>query len=304
MSDSRPTAVLGASGAQGGAVARALLDLGRPVRVLSRKLDGVTPLVADGAEHVPADLSEPATIARALDGAGSAFVVIPFDTPPEVHARYVDVVLEGLRAAGTPHSVFTLSGPVPTEDTGAGSLDARRAAARRTADSRLPVTTFVPGGYLGNLLGPWVAPAIVHQGQIPYPLPADLQRPWISVEDQAALAVAALDRPDLAGRSFTVGHKASGGDLAAAVSRALQRDVQWLSLDVDEFAAALVPVIGEPAAGELAKEYRLTAHHPAVAGAPLDYDAAPRELAVALTPLAEWARAQDWAGAATGPPSA
>lgn len=298
MSDTLPTAVLGAGGAQGGAVARALLDAGRPVRALSRRPDTVTALVAAGAEHARADLADPATVTRALRGVGGAFVVIPFDAPPAVHAGYVDVALDALRAAGVPHTVFTLSGPVPTGDTGAPSLDARRAAARRIAGSGLPVVTLVPGGYLGNLLGPWVAPAIVGAGRIPYPLPADLQRPWISVEDRAALAVAALDRPDLAGASFTVGHRASGHDLAAAVSVGLGREVRWVPLDLDEFAASLVPVVGEAAAGELAREYRLTARHPAVAGASLDHDAAPEALGVALTPLAEWARGQDWEGAA------
>ncbi len=176
-------------------------------------------------------------------------------------------------------------------------------AARAIVASRLSVVTFVPGGYLGNLLGPWVAPAILHAGRVPYPLPAALQRPWISVEDQAALAVAALDRPDLAGRTFTVGHRASGDDLAAALSQGLRRDVRWVPLDLDEFAGSLVPVIGEDAAGELAAEHRLTAHHPAVADAPLDHDAAPRELGVPLTPVVDWVRAQDWAAAA-GPPAA
>lgn len=301
MTDLRPIAIFGASGAQGSAVARALLNAGQPVRALSRNADAVTTLVANGAQHVAADLSDPATIPRALDGVGGVFAMIPFDSPPNVHARYVDVVLDALQSAGSPPTVFTLSGPVPTEDTGAGSLDARRAAARKVAESGLPIVTFVPGGYLGNLLGPWVAPAIVHDGQIPYPLPGELRRPWVSVEDQAALAVSALERPDLAGRSFTIGHDASGDDLAAAVSEALGRDVQWLAVDLDQFADSLTPVIGEHAARELAEEYRLTAQHPAVAQTALDYDAAPRELGVALASLAEWAAAQDWAAAASLP---
>ncbi len=301
MPDSRLTAVVGAGGAQGGAVARALLDAGRPCRVLSRNAETVGGLVARGAEHAPADLLDPVTVARALDGVGGAFVMIPFDAPPDVHARYVDTVLDALRSAGAPQTVFTLSGPVPAEETGAPSLDARRAAARKVAESGLPAVSFVPGGYLGNLLGPWVAPAIVHAGRIPYPLPAGLRCPWISVEDQAALAVAALDRPDLAGRSFTVGHRASGDDLATAVSEGLRREVRWVALDLDEFARSLVPVVGESAAGELAREYRVIGSHPAVADTPLDYDAGPRELAVALTPIAQWARVQDWEGAAAAP---
>lgn len=272
--DARPTAVFGASGAQGSAVARALLDADRRVRALSRSQDGVAGLVADGAEHVLADFSDPATIIRAVDGVGGAFVMLPFDTPPDVYVTYVKVVLDALRAAGAPHAVMTTSGPVPTEETGVRSLDARRTAQRMVSESDLGIITFVPGGYLGNLLGPWVAPAIVHEGRIPYPLPTRLRRPWISVEDQASLAVAALERSDLGGRSFAAGHQASGDDIAAAVAAGLERQVSWVSLDLDEFAASLVPVVGKNAASALAHEYRLTAQHPAVAEAPIDYQAA------------------------------
>ena len=302
MPDHRPTAVFGAGGAQGGAAAQALLDAGRPVRALSRDPEAVAARIARGAEHAVADLSAPDTLTRALDGVGSAFVMIPFDAPPPVHAAYVDAVLDALRAAGAPRAVFTLSGPVPTADTGGASLDARRSAANQIADSGLPITTFVPGGYLGNLLGPWVAPAIVHQGRVPYPLPAGLRRPWVSVEDQARLAVAALDRPDLAQRSFTIGHLASGVDLAAALAQALDRDVTWVALDLEEFAASLVTVVGAAAASELAREYRLTAEHPAVRDSALDADLTARELGVELTSLTQWAREQDWTTAATVPP--
>lgn len=230
--------------------------------------------------------------------------MIPFDSPPDVHARYVDAVLDALRAAGAPRTVFTMSGPVPTSDTGGAPLDARRAAAEKVANSELPITTFVPGGYLGNLLGPWVAPAIVHHGQVPYPLPAALRRPWVSVEDQGTLAVAALERPDLAGRAFAIGHDVSGNDLATALSEALGRDVTWVPLDLDQFATSLVPILGHSAANELAREYRLTAEHPAVVDSVIDIEATPRELEVALTPLAQWARAQDWVLAAIAPPGA
>lgn len=296
-----PIAVFGASGAQGGAVATALIRSGRSVRAISRRPDAVAPLVDNGAEHAPADLAEPATVARALEGVAGAFVVLPFDAPPPIREQHIATVLDALDRSGCPPVVFTTSGPIPTEEVGAASLDSRLTIQRAVDASGLPIVTLVPGGYLGNLLGRWVAPAIVHDGRIPYPLPAELRRPWISVEDQAALAVAALDRPDLAGRSFTVGHHVSGTDIAAAVSPAIGREVQWTEFDLEQFAASLVPVVGEHAAADLAREYRLTAQHPGLAADALDYEAAPRELGVPLTPVKTWASAQDWSGAAQGP---
>ena len=297
-----PIAVFGATGAQGGAVAHALLAAGRPIRAFARTPDTASRLVDAGAELVPVDLSKPETVASALHGVSGAFVQIPFAVDPPTHAAYVQAVLDGLRAAGSPPAVFTLSGPVPTEQTGAAAFEARRAAEAAVRESGLPVVMFTPGGYLGNFLGPWCAPAVVHEDQVPYPLPAGHRQPWISVEDQAALAIAALDRDDfadaLAGRTFAVGHDLSGREIAAAISEARGRDVRWVAIDPGDFGTALVPVMGAEAAEMLADDYRLMSGQPSKAGLRGDLEAAPRELGVRLTPVAEWARTQDWEGAA------
>ena len=302
MSSDSPIAVFGATGPQGGAVAHAILGAGRPVRALARTPEKAAALAEAGAEVVHADLSDPRTIKAALRGASGAFVVIPFAVDPPAHAAYVQSALGGLRAAGAPPAVFTLSGPVPAEDTGAAAFDARRAAEEAVRKSGLPVAMFTPGGYLGNFLGPWAAPAVVHEGQIPYPLPSSHRQPWISVEDQAALALAALDRDDfadtLAGRTFAVGRDLSGAEIAAGISEALGKPVRWLALDPADFGAALVPVMGEAAAEMLADDYRLMAGRPEAAGLRPDLGAAPRKLGVPLTPVAEWARSQDWEAAA------
>lgn len=294
-----PIAVFGATGAQGAPVAHTLLAAGRSVRALTREPEKASELADAGAEVVRADLADPVTIARALDGVAGAFVQIPFAVAPPTHAAYVRAVLDGLRAAGSPLSVFTLSGPVPPEETGAAAFDTRLAAENAIRESGLPIIAFTPGGYLGNFLGPWCAPAVVHEGQIPYPLPADHRQPWVSVEDQAALALAALDQPDLAGRTFAVGRDLSGEEIASGIGEALGREVAWVPLDPGAFGAALVPVMGAEAAEMLADDYRLMAGRPSAAGLRADLDAAPRELGVSLTSVAEWARTQDWKGAAT-----
>lgn len=73
-------AVLGATGAQGGAVVRALLSRGQPVRALTRRPDSepALALARKGVEVVPADLDRPDTLVSALRGASSVFSVQDF----------------------------------------------------------------------------------------------------------------------------------------------------------------------------------------------------------------------------------
>src|SRR4051794_3929282 len=73
--------VLGATGAQGGSVARALLSRGRfDVRVLTRKPDSpaAQQLRALGAEIVQGDLDDRASLQRALEGVYGVFGVTNF----------------------------------------------------------------------------------------------------------------------------------------------------------------------------------------------------------------------------------
>ena len=75
--DARIIAVVGATGLQGGAVTRRVLQERWPVRALTRKPDGkkARALAQLGAEVVKADTSDPASLERAFDGVHEVFSV-------------------------------------------------------------------------------------------------------------------------------------------------------------------------------------------------------------------------------------
>ena len=70
-------AVCGATGRQGGAVARRLLAQGWNVRALTRRPRGrpAGALADMGAEVVQADMDDPGTLGRAFDGAAGVYCV-------------------------------------------------------------------------------------------------------------------------------------------------------------------------------------------------------------------------------------
>jgi uncharacterized protein YbjT (DUF2867 family) len=73
-----PVLVVGSTGAVGGAVTQALLDIGAPVRVLVRHPDRVAHLPTR-VERALGDLHSPHDLRRALDGVRSAFYVSPHE---------------------------------------------------------------------------------------------------------------------------------------------------------------------------------------------------------------------------------
>jgi uncharacterized protein YbjT (DUF2867 family) len=75
--DAQIIAVVGATGLQGGAVTRRLLQDHWPVRALTRNPDGkkARAIAQLGVEVVKADLSEPASLERAFDGVYGVFSV-------------------------------------------------------------------------------------------------------------------------------------------------------------------------------------------------------------------------------------
>ncbi|MFE6489058.1 NmrA family NAD(P)-binding protein, partial [Streptomyces sp. NPDC057757] len=115
-----PVLVTGATGRQGGATTRALLARGTAVRALVR--DPSTPRARAveelGAQLVVGDLTEPATLAAAVDGVRAVFSVqMPaytgqgFDFAGEV--RQADNLMTAARAAGVEQFVQSSTSGVP-----------------------------------------------------------------------------------------------------------------------------------------------------------------------------------------------
>jgi hypothetical protein len=208
-------------------------------------------------------------------------------------------LVSALRAVGSPLTVFTLSGPPATSPVGVASFDTKAIIKQILVDSRLPITAFEPVGYLGNLSAFFSAPWVVYRNELRYPLPADHRQPWISTADQAALAVAALDRPDLAGTWFPVGEQLTGPELAAGLSAGFGRTITYVPLDPDAFGASLAPVMGEELGRALAEDYRMLGRRPAELQLDRDTTVIRRELGVPATPVSTWATTQDWDAAAS-----
>src|ERR1700759_3394315 len=103
--------VTGATGKQGGAVARGLLERGHEVRAVTRDPNSsqAKSLASAGASLVTSSLEDTAAITKALEGATSLFAVTTPSGGAEAEIRQGVATTDAAKAAGV-HFVFASVG--------------------------------------------------------------------------------------------------------------------------------------------------------------------------------------------------
>ncbi|WP_395363678.1 SDR family oxidoreductase [Streptomyces sp. YH02] len=297
MSSENPmrVAVVGATGFQGGAVARLLAERNHRVRTLTRRPSADRPPLP-GAFFLAGDLGRPDDVRQLFEGATHAFMTMPLVYESERVEAYARNVAQAALEAGTERLVFNANTRIPLGPTDVAAFETRRLAERVLRDSGVPLVVIRPPVYLDNLFSPWNGPALVDDGVLAYPLPAAARTAWLSHRGLAEAALAALTREDLEGRTFDIGGERSltGGELAAAFGRGLGRAVRYEELDPAAFERSLAQLLGPETAAGVAGIY----HFMASGVDPLlmaDDDGVSTEvLALEPPPVEEWVARQPW----------
>jgi uncharacterized protein YbjT (DUF2867 family) len=114
MTLSGVVAVVGATGQQGGATARALLDAGVSVRALVRDLNkpAAQELASLGAQLAVADLDDPATIRTVFAGASRVFAMTTMLSGRGTAGETADgvAIADAAKAASVEHLVYSSVG--------------------------------------------------------------------------------------------------------------------------------------------------------------------------------------------------
>lgn len=277
----------GATGAQGGPVARRLLEEGRRIRILVRDPGKAEHLREAGAEIAVGDLEDPASLEAASEGADKVFFHVPLGFVMDVGIAYGRNAIDAAESAGVGLFVFDTSFPVPSEPTDIVVTEIRRAVQAYLQRSGIPHIIIRPTFYIENYSGPFTTPEdIVQQGILRYPpLPyRDVRVSWISLEDVSALAVETLRRPELAGSVFDVGgpEALTGDEIAERFATTLDRPVNYTPFSLEQYEQLVNTFLGEPIGTHLARQLRYYAEHPHLLNIS-DMQAVLRELPVHLT---------------------
>ncbi|MEU7584738.1 NmrA/HSCARG family protein [Micromonospora sp. NPDC049230] len=204
--------VIGATGKQGGATARALLDRGVAVRALVRDpgADGAQALLERGAELVRGDLDDAASLFAAAEGVDGLFS-IPY---PDVANMQGDAeltrgrnVVEAARRAGVSHVVHSsVSGAGDFHRNQPGWAEGRWE--RHYWESKAAIdemvrtggfahwTVLLPSTFMENLVGWSYLFGDWSSGTIITGFAADARLPWIAVDDIGEAAATAFTNPE------------------------------------------------------------------------------------------------------------
>lgn len=295
--------VFGATGDQGSAQVRALARAGHAPVAVSRTPG---PITVDGRpiETRAADFAEPASLAAAMDGADALFLNLP-STSFQTAAPLIEATrVLAAAAAGRPRIrsiLFNTSLPVLDEKRGFAAQDARHEMRRILFASGVPTISIQPVVFLDNLLKGWAWPPIAARNTIVYPHRETLEVTWICHDDLAALMIAGLERPHLAGRSFAVGGAETVRlpQLAEKLSRAWGRPLSYESQSVDAFCARMQQVFDGKTSLEadrlMSELHSIYTWYNSAPERPFKVDMTPvlRLLPVTLTPIETWASRQD-----------
>lgn len=284
--------VLGASGAQGAAIAKELGSHGASVRGVVRSAKSMVP---NGVERAVADLADAKNLSSAFEGITHTTVTIPLAYNPLTVNRYAHNIANAAVKVGVKRIVFNANTRLPATATGIAAFDTRTDAERILRASGIPVVCLQPAVYLENLLAPPVASAMRDQGELHYPLPADMRVSWISHGDLAKAVYAAHELDSIPKRAIVIGGSSvSGPELAAELSKALGRPLSFVPLDPALFERSLVDFLDPEVAAGIAGLYRWAFGNPASTLFSDGADDLKHLLGLnALTPH-EWSMRQPW----------
>jgi uncharacterized protein YbjT (DUF2867 family) len=274
MAEKKIIAVVGATGAQGGGLVRAILsDKGGPfaARAITRDVnsDKAKELAKLGAEVVAGDVDDVESLKKAFKGAYGAYCVTFFwaHFSPEKEKANARAMAEAAKFAGIQHAIWSTfedtRKSVPLSDTRMPTLmgsykvphfDAKAEADHFFTDLGVPTTFLLTSFYWENLIYFGMGPKRGPDGKLAITLPmGDKKLASMASEDIGRCAYGIFK----AGREFigktvgVAGEHLTGAQMAASLAKALGQEVRYNEVPPDVYRS-----FGFPGAEDLGNMFQ------------------------------------------------
>lgn len=274
MKKKKIIAVMGATGAQGGGLVRAITDDPEhefTARAITRNVNSekAVELKELGVEVVEANLDDPDSIKHAFSGAYGAFCVTFFwdHLSPEKELQHAKTMAEAAKDVKIKHVIWsTLEDTrkwVPLSDNRMPTLmdkykvphfDAKGEANAFFTERNLPVTFLYTSFYWDNFIQFGMGPQKGKDGTYTITLPMDDKKlPGIAAEDIGKCAFGIFKRGgELIGKSVAVaGESLTGTQMASTLSEALGTEVRYNSIEPEAYRH-----LGFPGADDLGNMFQ------------------------------------------------
>ena len=258
MSQKKIITVFGATGAQGGGLARAILNDKNSefsVRAVTRDpgSDKAKELAALGAEIVQADLAHPESVEKAMQGAYGAFCVTFFwaHFSPEQEAAEAKCMADAAKKAGVKHVIWsTLEDTrlhVPLHDDRMPTLmekykvphfDSKGESNRFFKEAGVPTTFLLTSFYWDNLIYFGMGPKRGDDGVLSMTFPmGDSKLSGINSADIGKCAYGIFKKGEsMIGKTIGIaGEHITVSDMAKTLSKVLGEEVRYNSVDPEVY---------------------------------------------------------------------
>ncbi|MEW6051553.1 MAG: NmrA/HSCARG family protein [Candidatus Zixiibacteriota bacterium] len=274
MSEKKIIAVVGATGAQGGGLVRAILNDrtgGFIARALTRDVnsDKAKELAQLGAEVVAVNVDDPGSLKRAFKGAYGAFCVTFFwdHFSAEKEVAEARSMAEAAKEAGLKHVIWsTLEDTrkwVPLDDNRMPTLqgkykvphfDGKGEADKAFAQVGVPTTFLLTSFYWDNFIHFGMGPQKDQSGSFAITFPmGDKKLPGIAAEDIGRCAYGIFKKgQEYIGKTVGIaGEHLTGTQMAAAFSKAVGKEVRYNAVEPEVYRS-----FGFPGADDLGNMFQ------------------------------------------------
>jgi uncharacterized protein YbjT (DUF2867 family) len=274
MADKKIIAVVGATGAQGGGLVRALASDqsgGFTARALTRDInsDKAKELAKLGAEVVAANLDDVESLKRAFAGAYGVFCLTNFweHFSPDKEFAQAKAMAQAAKHANVQHAIWsTLEDTrkwVPLSDNRMPTLmgrykvphfDSKGEADEVFAELGIPTTFLLTSFYWDNLIYFGMGPKKGPDGKLAFTLPmGDKKLPGIAAEDIGRCALGIFKKgSEFIGKTVGIaGEHLTGAQMAAALTKALGQEVRYNAVPPEVYRG-----LGFPGAEDLGNMFQ------------------------------------------------
>lgn len=258
MSSGKTILVFGATGQQGGAVARALRGKGWAVRALVRdpEAEKARQLAAIGIDLRKGDFSDLRSIENAMSGAYGVFSIQPssgqgaaYGMTDEQKVRYGKAVADIAAASGVGHLVYTSVGAAGKGETGMGHFDSKTAIEEHIRRLDLPSTIVRPSTFMEMLMLPGMG---LEKRTFTFLMREDQPLQMIAASDIGRIVASIFGDPErFVGRTLDIsGDELTGRQLQEVFSKAAGNPITYSRfsdsfLDENPFLGRLAALVDD-----------------------------------------------------------
>jgi uncharacterized protein YbjT (DUF2867 family) len=235
MTTKRSVLVTGATGQQGGAVARALLSRGHRVKALTRKpdSDAARRLASAGADVVAGDLGSAASVLKAAGDVDTMFLMgNSYEAGTEQETRQGIIAADAAKAAGVGHLIYS-SVADANKKTGIPHFESKYLVERHVTGLGIPYTISAPVAFMENIVAPWSIGGL-RQGTHAFAMPPKRVLQLVALADIGAFVAALAERRETVfGKRFDVaGDELPGEEQAKILSQAIGHPIDYQEIPI------------------------------------------------------------------------